>query len=147
MIFVVNALGIRLFGLHRMAYRHVLSMLSLCSFLCLTIALLSRRTNRLLVGAVVALMINHFFDGSFHDSSINNAETLGLDFFMMGCGVLLTNTRWERSQQVAGGALLALSPLSKEPLVFATVGAWLTILLFHYFDSSRRARAERVLSF
>jgi hypothetical protein len=136
-IFFVNALGIKLFGLDHLAYRHIFSILSLGGFLALAAALLSRGTSRLLVGALLALMINHFFDRDFHDSSINNAETLGLDFFMLGCGVLLLRTKWERVQQVTGAALLALSPLSKEPLVFAAALAWLTILLLHRIESQR----------
>jgi hypothetical protein len=150
LIFFVNALGIKLFGLDAMGYRQIFSILSLCGFLSLAIALLSRGTNRLLVGGIFALMIDHFFDEVFHNSSnssINGAETLGLDFFMMGCGVLLTRTRWERTQQVLGGALLALSPLGKEPLVFAVGGAWLALLLLYRIDSTRRDAAGRFALF
>ena len=143
MIFFANALGIKLFGLDGMAYRHMFSLLSLCGFLALAIALLSRETNRVFVGALFALMIDHFFDRGFHDSSINNAETLGLDFFMMGCGVLLIRTRRERLQQIVGGALLALAPLSKEPLAFVALTAWLAILLLHHVESQRPDAARR----
>ena len=146
-IFFVNALGIKLFGLENMAYRHIFSMLSLCSFLSLTVALLSRRTNRVFVAALMTLMIDHFFDGSFHDSSINNAETLGVDFLMIGCGILLVRTKWERVQQVVGAAFLALSPLSKEPLVFVTLLAWLTILLLHRIECPRKDAAKRFALF
>jgi hypothetical protein len=135
MIFIVNALAIKFFGLEAMGYRHFFSLLSLGAFLSLTIALLSRRTNRFLVIAVVALMIDHFFDGSLHDAQIDNAETAGLDFFMIGSGVLLLKTRYERLQQVAGAACLALAPLSKEPLAFATLAAWLALLLLHHYES------------
>src|SRR5258708_32092388 len=91
-IFFVNALGIKLFGLDALGYRQIFSILSVCGFLSLTLALLSRGTNRLLVGGVVALMIDHFFDTVFHNSSnssINSAGTLALDFFMMVAGALL----------------------------------------------------------
>lgn len=148
-IFFVNALGIKLFGLDAMGYRQIFSILSVCAFLSLTIALLSRGTNRLLVGGVLALMIDHFFDDVFHTSSnscINSAETLGLDFFMMGCGVLLLRTKWERTQQFVGGALLALAPLSKEPLLFPVGAAWLAILILCRIDS-RREGAKRFALF
>jgi hypothetical protein len=146
-IFFVNALGLKLFGLDQMAYRHIFSILSLAGFLAVAIALLSRETNRLFVAALLALMIDHFFDRTFHDSSINSAETLSLDFFMIGCGILLIRTRWERVQQVVGGACLALSPLSKEPLVFASILAWLTILLLHRVESPRPDAAKRFARF
>jgi hypothetical protein len=142
-IFFVNALGVALFGLDGLAYRHIFSLLSLAGFLALALALLSRGTSRLFVAALFAIMIDHFFDRSLHDSSINNAETLGLDFFMIGCGILLLRTRRERLQQVVGGALLALAPLSKEPLAFAVLFAWLAILLLHRHEAQRPEAAKR----
>jgi hypothetical protein len=143
MIYFVNALGIGLFGLDGLAYRNMFSLLSLCAFLALAIALLSRGVSRLLVAALFAIMIDHFLDRGLHDSSINNAETLGLDFFMIGCGVLLVRTTWERSQQVVGAAVLALSPLSKEPLAIATVTAWLALLLLYRAESPRPGAGKR----
>jgi hypothetical protein len=146
-IFFVNALGVALFGLDGLAYRNILSLLSLAGFLALAIALLSRGTSRVFVAALFAIMIDHFFDRSLHDSSINNAETLGLDFFMIGCGVLLLRTRRERLQQVAGGALLALAPLSKEPLAFVALLAWLAILFLRQSESEEPQRADAAKRF
>ena len=143
MVILVNALGLKLFGLEHMAFRQILVLLSLAGFLSLTIALLSRATNRWLVAALMALMINHYFDGTLHDSTVNNAESVGLEFFMIGCGVLLVETRWERTQLVLGGAILALAPLSKEPLALATVAAWLSILLLHRFEAARGRKNRR----
>jgi hypothetical protein len=143
MIFFMNALGIGLFGLDGLAYRNMFSILSLCGFLALALALLSRGTNRVFVSALFVVMIDHFLDRGLHDSSINNAETLGLDFFMIGCGILLVRTKRERLQQVAGAAVLALSPLSKEPLAFATLTAWLALLLLHRAESPRPDAAKR----
>ncbi len=135
MVILVNSLGQKIFGLEHLAYRQIFSLLSLAGFLSLTIALLSRATNRWLIAALMALMINHYFDGALHDSTVNNAESVGLDFFMIGCGILLLETRWERTQQVLGGAVLALGPLSKEPLAFATLAAWLCILCLYRYES------------
>ena len=77
MVILVNALGLRIFGLDHLAYRQIFSLLSLAGFLSLTIALLSRATNRWLIAALMALMINHYFDGALHDSTVNNAESVG----------------------------------------------------------------------
>lgn len=142
-IFFANALGLKLFGLDGLAYREIFSLLSLAAFLLLAIALLSRKSNRLFVAALLALMIDHFFDHGFHDSSINNAETLGLDFFMIGCGVLLIRTRRTRLAHVLGGALLALSPLSKEPLALPVLLAWGAILLRYRLESEDPGAAKR----
>jgi hypothetical protein len=146
-IFFVQALGIKLFGLEELGYRKFLAILSLASFLALTVALLSRRINRLLVVAALMLMINHFYDDGMHNAVINNAETLALDFFMLGTGVLLTRTKWERTQQVLGGVLLALSPLSKEPMAFAVLAAWLSLLLLHRIEAGSKEAARRFALF
>ncbi len=137
MVMLVNALGLKLFGLHAMAYRRILFLLSVGAFLAFAIALLSRRTSRLLVGALVALMISHFFFSGFHESSIDNSETVGLFFFMIGTSIFLLKTHWVRTQQVLGAAVLALVPLSKEPLAFVAVAAWLCLLCLHHYESAR----------
>jgi hypothetical protein len=141
-IFFVEALGLKLFGLDALGYRHILTILSFCGFLAFTVALLSRGTSRLLVLGVVALMIDHFYDDGLHNTVINDAESLALDFFMMGTGVLLTRTKWKRIQLTAGGVLLVLSPLSKEPLLFAVGAAWLSLLLLHRIESPRKEAAK-----
>ena len=142
-IFYANALGLQLFGMEGLGYRKFLALLSLVSFLALAVALLSRRVHRLLVVAALMLMVNHFYDDALHNEVINDAETLALDFFMLGTGVLLTKTRWERTRWVLGGALLALSPLSKEPMAFAVVAAWLSLLLLARSESRDNATPLR----
>ena len=134
-IFFVNALGLQLFGLDGLGYRQLLAFLSLASFLALTLALLSRGVNRWLVVGVLMLMIDHFYDDGLHNTVINDAETLALDFFMLGVGVLSMRTKWERTQLVLGGVLLSLSPLSKEPMAFPVLAAWATLLLLRRIES------------
>jgi hypothetical protein len=146
-IFFVNALGLQYFGLQGLGYRKFLSLLSISGFLALAIALLSRRTNRFLVIGALMLMINHFYDDGLHNAVINDAETLSLDFFMLGTGVLLIRTKWERAQQILGGVLLALSPLSKEPMLFAAGAAWLTLLVLHGFEAGGVRAARRFALF
>jgi hypothetical protein len=146
-IFFVNALALKLFGMEDLGYRKFLALLSLASFLALAVALLSRRIHRLLVVAALTLMINHFYDDGLHDEGIIAAETLALDFFMLGTGVLLTRTKWERTQLILGGALLALSPLSKEPMAFATVAVWLSLLLLYRAEAGDKGAAKRFAVF
>jgi len=146
-IFGVEALGIQLFGLEGLGYRKFLALLSLAGFLAFAVALLSRRVNRWLVVGALLLMVNHFYDDGLHNSVINDAETLALDFFMLGAGVLLVRTKWERTQWGLGGALLSLSPLSKEPMAFATAAAWLTLLGLCRLESGSWAKALRFALF
>jgi hypothetical protein len=146
-IFFVHALGLELFGLEDLGYRNLLSILSLVGFLAVAVALLSRRIHRVLVVAALMLMIDHFYDDGLHNAVINDAETLALDFFMLGAGVLLIRTKWERTQQVLGGVLLALSPLSKEPMAFAVVAAWLSLLVLLQIESGRQGAVWRFVLF
>ena len=146
-VIFVNALGVQLFGIEDLGYRKLLALLSLAGFLALTVALLSRRIHRLLVVGALMLMIHHFYDDVLHNGVINEAETPALDFFMLGTGVLLTRTEWERTQQVLGGVLLALSPLSKEPMVFAVGAAWLSLLLLHQIEAGRKGAGLRFALF
>ena len=135
-IFVANWLGLELFGLEGLGYRKLLALLSLASFLLFTVALLSRGVQRLVVVAVAMLTINHFYDDGLHAGVINDAETLALDGFLLGTGALLIKTRWQRTQWLLGGALLSLSPLSKEPMAFGVTAAWLSILLLQRSESN-----------
>jgi hypothetical protein len=137
MVFLVNALGLKLFGLDGMRYRQILALLTLSAFLAVAVALLSRQLNRFFVAALVAMMMRHDYCSSLHDSGLDDAEGIALAFFMLAFGILLVRTRWERTQQVVGGVVLALVPLSKEPLVFGTMALWLSLLALH---SSERMR-------
>ena len=134
-IFLVNMLALRLFGLPDFRFRYFLAALSMAAFLTVAIALLSRRVPRLLVLTVVALMMSHFFDGTFHDSGINNSETVGLDFYLLGIGVLLLETRHRRGQQITGGVLLALTALSKEPFCAPVLATWLALMALRQNES------------
>ncbi len=143
----VNALGIQLFGIENLGYRKLLALLSLAGFLALAVALLSRRIHRLLVIGSLMLAIHHFYDDGLHNGVINDPETFALDFFMLGAGALLIRTQWERTQLVLGGVLLALAPLSKEPMVFPVVSAWLSLLLLHRIESTRKGAVQRFALF
>jgi hypothetical protein len=136
LVFVVNMLALKVFGLEGMRFRYFFELLSLSGFLAIAIALLSRKVPRLIVFGLEALMINLFFDGAFLDLGVNNtSETAGLAFFMLAVGVLLMKTRRTALQQYAGGALLILSPLGKEPFVIPTFAAWLALLWLHQIES------------
>ena len=134
-IFLVNMLALRLFGLQDFRFRYFLAALSMAAFLTVAIALLSRRVPRLLVLTLVALMMSHFFDPTFHDAGINNAETVGLDFYLLAIGALLLETRHRRAQQITGGVMLALTALSKEPFCVPALATWLALMALRQNES------------
>jgi hypothetical protein len=137
LVFVANMLAIKLFGLHGMRFRYFFTLMSLLAFAAVAIALLSRRTPRLVVLALGAIMLDHFFDTKFHEAGvINTSETIGVIAFLFGVAVLLFKTRRpHRLQQLIGGVLLALAPLGKEPLAVPTLFAWLSLLLLDRADN------------
>jgi hypothetical protein len=146
-IFFVNCLAIKLFGLTGGAYRQFFYLMSLVAFLAAASALLSWGTNRLLVIGLSVFMIGHLFDTNMH-SELDDAESVGVCFFLMGTAALLAKTppRFTGPKEVLGGALLSLVPLSKEPLVFPTVAAWACMLVVtHYDGGSVRAFARRTI--
>ncbi len=134
-IFVVNMLALKIFGLDGMRYRHFFALLTLAAYLSVAIALLSRRVPRLLILILVALMISHSYDRGLIEGSIDTVETFGLDFFLLAVGTLLLKTRWVEAQQIAGGVLLALAPLTKEPFVIPTLVAWLSLLALYQTEA------------
>lgn len=129
LVFLLNMLALKLFGVDGMRYRYFFTLLAACAFALLAVALLRRRVPRLLVVGLMALMLNTFFDNRLHDAStLNTSETAGLCFFFLGVGVLLLRTNRPALRQGLGGALLALAPLGKEPFVFPTLLGWLALI-------------------
>jgi hypothetical protein len=145
MLFVINMLALKIFGFGGMRFRHFFALFTLVAFLSVTIALLSRRVPRLLILILVALMISHFYDHGLFDGSIDTAETVGLSFFLLAVGTLLLRTSWVKAQQITGGVLLALVPLSKEPFVFPTLLVWLSLLALHHTEAGD-PRAWRIFA-
>jgi hypothetical protein len=139
LVFVANMLAIKLFGLDGMRFRYFFTLVSLLAFVGVAIALLSRRTPRLVVLALEAIMLDHFFDTRFHEAGvINTSETIGVIAFLIAVAVLLFKARRpqrQQLQQLIGGALLALAPLGKEPLAIPTLFAWVALLLLDHADS------------
>lgn len=145
LVFLLNALAIKIFGVADMRFRWFFWLLAAGAFAVVAVALLSRGVPRLVVVAVEALMLNTFFDGRLHEAgSINTAETAGLCFFLLGVGVLLFDARrpdssaWQKWQPWLGGALLAFAPLGKEPFLFPTLLAWVALVLLHDAESEDR---------
>jgi hypothetical protein len=131
LIFLLNMLALKIFGLDQMHFRRFFLLLSLAAFLVVAIALVSRGVPRPVILGATALMLNTFLDVRFlQGGTLDASECAGLWFFLLGVGVLLFKVprlAWQRWQQWVGGALLALAPLAKEPFCFPTLLAWGTL--------------------
>jgi hypothetical protein len=135
-VFFCNALALKLFGLHHQRYRYFFTLLVEASILCLAIALLRRRVNKLIVLTFALLIFGCWLDPAFHDSSLNDAESLGMAFYLLGVSSFL----WPRAPRLAeflGGVLMAISVLSKEPYALCVLATWATFVCMRYADSER----------
>jgi hypothetical protein len=142
LIFFLNMLALKIFGLDEMRFRRFFLLLSLAAFLVVAVALLSRGVPRLVILGATALMLNTFLDARFlQGGTLDAAECAGLWFFLLGVGVLIFKVprpAWQRWQQWVGGALLALAPLAKEPFCFPTLFAWGTLAVLSDAESDSR---------
>ena len=128
-----------------MRFRYFFLLLAACAFAVVAVALLRRGVPRLVVVAALALMLNTFFDARLHEAgTLDTSETAGLCFFLLGVGVLLLRTRRSALQQGVGGALLALAPLGKEPFVFPTLFAWLTLAFLQEVEAADGEASARI---
>ncbi len=152
LIFVLNMLALKIFGLEAMRFRYFFQLLSLAAFLVVAVALLRRSVPRLVILGATALMLNTFLDPRFlQGGTLDTAEAAGLWFFLLGVGVLLAETRGpirprrQRWRQRIGGALLALAPLAKEPFCFPTLLAWATLALLTEGESDEPGAGRRFM--
>src|SRR6185312_8139233 len=115
LLFLLNMLAVKIFGVQEMRFRMFFLLLSLVTFLVLAVALRSRQVPRLVILAAEALMLNNLLDGNFLQySTMNTAEAPGVWFFILGVSVLILrpdpgrSERFRRWQHRIGGVLLAL---------------------------------------
>jgi hypothetical protein len=148
MVGLVNAAALGLFGLPDQRFRLLFQALAVSSLLSLLVALLLRGVDRILAGAYVLLLAGLFLDGRYHDSSLNDAESIGLSFYLYGIALLFARAKRRRLTEPLAGALLALCVLSKEPFSLAVGPTWLCFLFFEErLDRGKAlAYAKRTLS-
>lgn len=124
MVFVTNAIALRFFSIEQQAYRSFFTGFATLSFLAVIIALLSRRVNKLLVTAVGLLICHLWLQGWFHDSSFDDAESIGMSYFFLGLACMLARHRASAVTDFLGGAFMALAVLSKEPFGLVAIPTW-----------------------
>jgi hypothetical protein len=127
MVFLTNALAVALFGVPHQRFALFFAGLTLASYLTLYLALVRRGAGRALATVVVALIAYTMLDRRFHDSSLDDAESIGMAFYLLGVAGLLWGGRRVALARALGAASLALAVLSKEPYVFVVSGTAVTI--------------------
>jgi hypothetical protein len=126
-VFFINALALKLFGLERHGYRIAFIILTAGAFLALAGSLLRRGTDRVLTFCLVCSVELALLYRNLHDSSLNDTETVGMSFFLLGVAALLWTGPRIKLANIVGGICLALAVLSKEPFAFISLTAWIAI--------------------
>lgn len=134
-VFICNAIAQKLFGLANQRYRYFFDFLAWAGIMGLTVSLMSRRVGKLLILALVLIICALWLDPHYHDSSLDDAESIGMSFYLMGVAALLCASPAKRVTDFLGGVLLSLAVLSKEPFLFMAAPAWLTCLLLPFGES------------
>jgi hypothetical protein len=131
-IFFANYLGLTLFGFKESLFRIVPTVLALASIFFFYLALLKRKIVPWLTALLTAQVALWLLGPEFHDSGLNDTETYGFSFTLLGFSLgSLSGSLKVRSRQIAlqllSGICFGLAVFSKELFVFSVIPAWLIV--------------------
>lgn len=144
MLFVTHALGLKLFGLAGQKFRLFFWTLSLSGVLGFQLALLVRGGGRLVTCALGVALVHLFVNSGYHDTSLADAESVGLSYYLLGAAFLVADGKHRRLTQIAGGAFMACCGLSKEPFIPCVVATWATCF---FLENETLAFRERLIRY
>jgi hypothetical protein len=130
-IFLANALGLA-FGLKDYLFRIVPTTVAILSILFFYLALIKRRIVLWLTILLTAQFALWLLGGDFHDTGLNDAETYGFAFSILGFSLgslsaSLKSSVGRIALQVLSGICFGLAVLSKELFVLSVLPAWLLV--------------------
>ncbi len=131
-IFFGNALGLALFGLQDSLFRIVPTAAALGAIFIFYYALLKRRVVPWLSCLLTAQVALWLLGGELHDSGLNDSETYGFAFTILGFALgslsSAVETRFGKAVlPVLSGVCFGLAVLSKELFILSVVPAWLVV--------------------
>jgi hypothetical protein len=129
-IFFANAIGLGFFGANGPWFRLVPTAVAIVSLLFFYLAMTKRRVIPWLAALLTAQGGLWLMGADFHDGSLNDTETYGFAFTLLGFSLAsLSNSLKDGfgriALQVLGGVSLGLAVLSKELFLFSVIPAWL----------------------
>lgn len=129
LIFFSNALGLALFGLQGNVFRIIPTVVAISAVLLFQLAMLRQRILPWLATLLSAQAALWLIGPEFHDTGLNDTETYGFAFTLLGfsCGLLSTHDISKPRKltlQIVSGICFGLAVSSKELFVAATVPAW-----------------------
>jgi hypothetical protein len=146
-VFLANAVALRLFGLEQQGYRYFFTGFAGFAVLALAASLLRRNVERLAVVAVGLAICWLWLDTSYHDSSFDDAESIGMSCYLLGVACWLVRERaLQPFTDFLGGVLLTMAVLSKEPYAFAVVPSWAAFVALHFAEKSYAPRRFAIFS-
>lgn len=131
-IFFANAIGLMLFGLNHFLFRLVPTGLALASLTLFAAALLRRKMLPWVALLVTAQLAIWLLGGEFHDSGLNDTESYGFSFSLLGFSLgyvapTFASRRNKRMVELTSGFCFALAVFSKELFLLAVLPAWVII--------------------
>jgi hypothetical protein len=146
-IFFANALGLKLFGLDNNLYRIVPGLLAFISIIFFYFALILQKIRPFLACLFTLQVAFWLLDPQFHDTGLNDCETYGFSFCLLGLGLVLASGPLNKTKRswilFFAGLCFGLSVLSKELFLFSVVPAW---LLSGYDFEKSKWESRRIIS-
>ncbi len=144
MLFLLNAVGLGLFGLDH--YRLIFGILIMLSVLALFGVQRRLGITPWLAGAVTLHYVFIIHYPGFHDNSVDDPETIGLAFSILGLACALWPGPQSRSTFLssAAGFLLGLAVLTKEPFLWSALTV-MAVVFFYYGQTARHLAFSRLL--
>jgi 4-amino-4-deoxy-L-arabinose transferase-like glycosyltransferase len=127
--FFANYLGLALFGLKGSLYRIVPTVIAVGALFFFYLAVLKRKVTPWLALLLTAQVGLWLLGPEFHDSGLNDSETYGFSFTLLGfsfgslSGSSAIRGR-KRALQLTSGICFGLAVFSKELFVFSVAPAW-----------------------
>jgi hypothetical protein len=123
-VFLVNAAAVALLGVPRQRVHFFFAGLLFVALTVLFLALVRQRIGRVLALITTLGIAYVLLDPFFHDSSLNDAETIGLSFLLMGVGTVLWGGRHVAVTDTIGGVCFVFAVFSKEPYAVGVFATW-----------------------
>jgi hypothetical protein len=141
MAFVTHAIALGLFGFENNRYRLFFQLFSLVAICGWQLALLTRNVDRVLAAILGVALAFLYANPSYHDSSLDDTESIGFGYYFIGIAFLLARTRHQRAFDVLGGIFLSLCVLSKEPFIPCVLPTWLVCFACRELSGDFRTKA------
>jgi hypothetical protein len=143
MLFYTQAFALKLLGFEAMRYRWFFLFFPMASVLALQLSMMRRGAHAIATLGFALMVSAYFTDPRLHDNYLGDSESIALTYYLFGLACLLGPFRNRRFSDVVGGALMACSVLSKEPVGITVIATWVTCFFVSEDQGSFKERVTR----